>query len=77
MEISQRLYEVQDIAVRSGSLVPRLLPSFLSHTVQKTVSVCNKKLGRSLETRLRSGIASCSSACYNFAHGIADLHGEF
>ena len=39
MEISQRLYEVQDIAVRSG-------------------------------------IASCSSACYNFAHGIADLHGE-
>ena len=28
------------------SLVPRLLPSFLSHTV------CDKKLGRSLGTRL-------------------------
>ena len=36
------------------SLVPRLLPSFLSHTVQKTVfcTVCDKKLGRSLGTRL-------------------------
>ena len=40
------------------SLIPRLLPSFLLHTV------CDKKLGRSLETRLGitySRVCSCSS----------------
>ena len=40
--------------MHTASLVPRLLPSFLSHTV------CDKKLGKSLETRLHMAIRKLS-----------------
>jgi len=55
-EGGERGGSIIDICDKYGySLVPRLLPSFLSHTVQKTgvfCTVCDKKLGRSLRTRL-------------------------
>ena len=42
------------VGVNESSLVPRLLPSFMSRTV------CDKKLGRSLGTRLLASMCGCS-----------------
>ena len=47
------------VRVYRGGLVPRLLSSFLLHTV-----VCDKKLGRSLGTRLYKGWSHRSVNCH-------------